>query len=183
MIAALWANFYEKLFYRPKKMISCGWWNDSVEIFPLYAWEESSMWWECLFFGLHLKAHVALTSASQHASAILSVYNNSRVALCHTLVPVCPPINPELPSPPLSPSPKCHIFVPLNICSDNDSITSLGSLLQCLKIRSVKKLFFLSNLNLSLIWQTENRTSFQMMWVLVPALPQHLFFVSYFPHL
>lgn len=162
-------------------MISCDWWNDSCEeILPLFTGEESSRWWECSLV-CTWKAHITLASASQHTSAILSLRNNSRAALGHTLVLMCPTIYPALPSPPLSPAPKCHIYVPLNTCRDDDSTASLGSLFQGLTMLSGKKFFFLLNLNLSLTWQSESRTRFQVTWVLVPALPQQLFCVLFSP--
>lgn len=42
---------------------------------------------------------------------------------------------------------------------------------------------FLPTQSKPLTWQSENRTSFQVMWVLVPALPQQLFCVLFSPSL
>lgn len=44
-----------------------------------------------------------------------------------------------------------------------------------------EEIYLPTQFNFSLTWQSENRASFQVVWVLVTALPQQLFCVSFSP--
>lgn len=96
--------------------------------------------WNYIMYTRLFSFPMLLTHKCISSLGIISIYFKSAVRSALSSL--------SLSSLPLNHFPQCHIHICLNPFRDSDSITSLGSLLQCLTSPSVNKSFLITKLNL-----------------------------------